>query len=185
MKTLIISGHPDLSSSVANVTILGEFEKNLTDCEIRKLDELYPDGNIDVEAEQKALLEADLIVWQFPFWWYTTPWLMKKWLDLVFVHGFAHGSQGKLGGKKLLVSFTTGAPAAAYSGDADSLGDINKMVDMFSATAALCKLDYQGVMYIHGVSYAGRDDDAKIAEQREMCREYAAKVIAKIRSITK
>lgn len=83
-----------------------------------------------------------------------------------------------------MVSFTTGAPAAAYSGDADSLGDINKMVEMFSATAALCKLDYQGVMYIHGVSYAGRDDDAKIEEQREMCREYAAKVIAKIRSIT-
>lgn len=73
MKTLIISGHPDLSSSVANAAILGEFEKNLTDCEIRKLDELYPDGNIDVEAEQKALLEADLIVWQFPFWWYTPP----------------------------------------------------------------------------------------------------------------
>ena len=69
MKTLIISGHPDLSTSVANQTILEELEKALPDAEIRKLDQLYPDAVIDVEAEQKALLEADLIVWQFPFWW--------------------------------------------------------------------------------------------------------------------
>ena len=108
MKTLIISGHPDLSTSVANQTILDELEKAFPDAEIRKLDQLYPTANIDVDAEQKALLEADLIVWQFPFWWYSLPWLMKKWLDEVFLHGFAHGSTGKLGGKKLLVSFTTG-----------------------------------------------------------------------------
>ena len=99
MKTLIISGHPDLSTSVANQTILEELEKALPDAEIRKLDQLYPDAVIDVEAEQKALLEADLIVWQFPFWWYSLPWLMKKWLDEVFLHGFSHGSTAKLGGK--------------------------------------------------------------------------------------
>ena len=63
MKTLIISGHPDLSTSVANQTILDELEKAFPDAEIRKLDQLYPTANIDVDAEQKALLEADLIVW--------------------------------------------------------------------------------------------------------------------------
>ena len=183
MKTLIIAGHPDLSSSVANATILGELEKALPESEIRKLGELYPDGNIDIEAEQKALLEADLIVWQFPFWWYSMPWLMKKWLDEVFVHGFAHGSQGKLGGKKLLVSFTTGAPAAAYTGGEGALGDISKMLDAFSATAALCKLDYQGALYIHGVSYASREDAEKIEAQKAAAREYAAKLIARIREI--
>ena len=110
MKTLILSGHPDLSTSVANKVILDELEKALPDAEIRKLDQLYPTAPIDVEAEQRALLEADLIVWQFPFWWYSLPWLMKKWLDEVFLHGFSHGSKAKLGGKKLLVSFTTGPP---------------------------------------------------------------------------
>lgn len=75
MKTLIISGHPDLSTSVANKVILDELEKALPGAEIRKLDQLYPTANIDVEAEQKALLAADLIVWQFPFWWYSLPWL--------------------------------------------------------------------------------------------------------------
>ena len=77
MKTLIISGHSDLSTSVANKVILDELEKALPDAEIRKLNQLYPTANIDVEAEQKSLLAADLIVWQFPFWWYSLPWLMK------------------------------------------------------------------------------------------------------------
>lgn len=51
MKTLIISGHPDLSTSVANKVILDELEKALPGAEIRKLDQLYPTANIDVEAE--------------------------------------------------------------------------------------------------------------------------------------
>ena len=184
MKTLIISGHPDLSTSVANQTILEELEKALPDAEIRKLDQLYPDAVIDVEAEQKALLEADLIVWQFPFWWYSLPWLMKKWLDEVFLHGFSHGSTAKLGGKKLLVSFTTGAPAEAYTGGEGSLGDIQKMVEIFQATAILCGLDYQGALYVHGVGYTTRDDEAKTESQRADAKAYAAKLIARIQEIT-
>lgn len=184
MKTLIISGHPDLSTSVANKAILEELEKAFPDAEIRKLDQLYPTANIDVDAEQKALLEANLIVWQFPFWWYSLPWLMKKWLDEVFLHGFAHGSTGKLGGKKLLVSFTTGAPAEAYTGGEGSIGDINKMLEMFPATAILCGLDYQGAFYIHGVGYTTRDDEQVIEGQRQVAREYAAKLIARIQDIT-
>lgn len=131
MKTLIISGHSDLSTSVANKVILDELEKALPDAEIRKLNQLYPTANIDVEAEQKSLLAADLIVWQFPFWWYSLPWLMKKWLDEVFLHGFSHGSKAKLGGKKLLVSFTTGAPAEAYTGGEGAIGDIQRCLKYF------------------------------------------------------
>lgn len=41
------------------------------------------------------------------------PGLLKLWLDKIFQHGFSHGSKGKLGGKKLLFSFTTGALAVA------------------------------------------------------------------------
>ena len=37
MKTLIIAGHPDFYSSVANPTILGELEKALPESEIRVL----------------------------------------------------------------------------------------------------------------------------------------------------
>lgn len=114
---LVISGHPELTHSVANATILDEVETALPDVEIRRLDRLYPDGKFNIAAEQKSLLRADVIVWQFPFSWYGLPGLMKKWLDEVFVHGFAHGSTAKLGGKKLILSFTTGAPEELYTVD--------------------------------------------------------------------
>lgn len=112
---LVVSGHPDLNHSIANATILDELATALPDAEIRRLDWLYPDSKFNIAAEQESLLQADVIVWQFPFSWYGLPGLMKQWLDEVFVHGFAHGSTAKLGGKKLLLSFTTGAPQALYT----------------------------------------------------------------------
>lgn len=95
---LVVSGHPDLNHSIANATILDELATALPDAEIRRLDLLYPDGKFNIAAEQESLLQADVIVWQFPFSWYGLPGLMKQWLDEVFVHGFAHGSTAKLGG---------------------------------------------------------------------------------------
>ena len=72
-NVLIISGHPNLSESIGNATILDEVAKALPGAKIRFLDALYPDYRIDVAREQQALLEADVIVWQFPFSWYSVP----------------------------------------------------------------------------------------------------------------
>ena len=172
MNILIISGHNDLNNSVANAAILDETARQLPEAEVRKL-------------EQEALRKADLIVWQFPFYWYSLPALMKKWLDEVFVHGFAHGSTAVLGGKKFLVSFTTGAPAEFYTGKEGSVGDIHHMIEMFSATAMLCRLDYQGAMWLNGVSYANRQTEEAIRQQQAEARKYAGKLIARIKEIAK
>lgn len=66
-NVLIISGHTDLATSVANKTILETLARRLPEAEIVKLDELYPDFKINVEAEQQRLLRADIIVLQYPF----------------------------------------------------------------------------------------------------------------------
>lgn len=183
MKTILVAGHPDLSRSVVNATILDELARAFPDMTVRRLCRTAPDGVFDIPAEQSALAEADLIVWQFPFHWYALPWLMKKWLDEVFVYGFAHGPGAKLNGKKLLVSFTTGAPAAAYTGQEGSVADINELVSGFPAIAAVCGLDYLGPMWLNGVSYASRDDAEAVARQQALAREYASRLIARIREI--
>lgn len=183
MKMLLIAGHPDLSRSVANAVILDELGRAFPDMTVRRLCEIAPDAKFDIAAEQAALAEADLIVWQFPFHWYALPWNMKKWLDEVFVHGFAHGTGAKLAGKKLLVSFTTGAPEAAYTGQAGSVGDIREFVAAFGSIAKVCGLDYLGPIWLNGVSYASQDDAAAIARQRTRARDYADRLIARIREI--
>ncbi|MBP5586174.1 MAG: NAD(P)H-dependent oxidoreductase [Lentisphaeria bacterium] len=181
MKTLLIAGHPDLSKSVANATILEEVAVALPDLTIRKLCEVAPGGRFDIVAEQAALADAGLIVWQFPFHWYAMPWFMKQWLDEVFVFGFAHGPGAKLGGKKLLVSVTTGAPEAAYTGGPGSVGDIHDFVAAFESIAKVCGLEYMGAMWVNGMSYAA--DAEGIARQKAKAREHAAHLVARIREI--
>lgn len=117
-NVLIISGHTDLATSVANKTILETLANRLPKAEIVKLDELYPDFKINVEAEQQRLIRADIIVLQFPVFWYSAPSILERWMEETFRHGFSHGSTGdKLKGKKLILSFTTGAPEAMYSSE--------------------------------------------------------------------
>ncbi len=181
-NVLIISGHPNLQNSVATATIMSEFEKALSNAKIRKLDELHTGYEFDIQAEQAAILAADTIVWQFPFYWYTMPALMKKWLDDVFHHGFAHGSTAQIAGKKLLISITTGAPEAVYQKDGFFKHEMQDFFAQFETTALLCGLDFQGVEYLNGVSYVGRDE-AKVAEQQAMATEYAQKVINKIKAL--
>lgn len=181
-NVLIISGHPDLPHSVANATILAALAQALPQAHIRKLDALYPDYRIDIAGEQQALLAADLIIWQFPFSWYGVPGLMKLWLDEVFVHGFAHGSQGKLGGKKLLLSFTTGAPAAVYQKDGAFAHSLEELLTPFVLTAGLCGLDYQEPVYTCGISYVGRDAEA-IQAQQAAAKEHGERLIAKIKAL--
>ena len=90
---LIIYAHPYPQHSHANKRML-EQVRTLDNVEIRSLYQLYPDFNIDIAAEQEALSRADLIVWQHPMQWYSTPPLLKLWIDKVFSHGWAYGHNG-------------------------------------------------------------------------------------------
>ena len=75
---LIVSGHPDLNNSFANKNILEELNSLLPEAEFAYLDKLYPDFRIDIETEQKRLLRADIIVFQFPLFWYSAPSLLHR-----------------------------------------------------------------------------------------------------------
>lgn len=182
-KVLVISGHPNLSQSVANKTIIEQLESGLNSVEIRKLDMLYSNKQIDVAAEQQALLSAELIVWQFPFYWYSMPALMKQWLDDVFLHGFAHGSTAKLGGKKLIISISTGAPEVAYQENSVMKHTMEQLLAPFESIAALCKLDLQKILYLNGVSYVTHQNEEKFIEQKRVACDYAVQLINTIKEI--
>lgn len=113
---LILNGHPNPDASTAGKAVQEAFRTLRPDAKVRTLAALCGSDGYDVAAEQAALVEADVIVWHFPFYWYSVPALVKKWIDDVLAHGFAYGSGGTaLHGKHLLISFTTGAPEAEYA----------------------------------------------------------------------
>ena len=150
---LIISGHTDLDNSVANKTILEEMNRLLPEAEYVYLDKLYPDYNINKDVEQARLLRADIIVFQFPMFWYSIPSLLHRWIEQTFTHGFSHGSSGgKLKGKKLLFSFTTGAPAEMYSYGGLQNYPIEAFMPPYIQTCNLCGLEWCDYVYTGGVS---------------------------------
>ncbi len=75
-KILVVSGHTDLKNSFANKIILDELKRLLPEAKFDILSELYADYRIDVAAEQEKLINADIVVFQFPFFWYSVPSLM-------------------------------------------------------------------------------------------------------------
>ena len=185
-KVLIISGHPDLDRSLANRTILADLEDvpGLSVTEHR-LDRLYPDFRIDVAAEQAALVDADIIVWQFPFHWYAMPELMKKWVDDVLLRGFAYATGGdRLKGKPLILSFTTGAPAAAYAHGQPMNYTIEEFLPPLRQTAMLCSMDLQPPVHSSGMTFIpGVNTDAERATVEARAHNHADRLIAALRAL--
>lgn len=73
----------------------------------------------DIAAELRKLDACDLMIWQFPLWWFGLPAVLKGWVDRVFAMGRVYGGgriyrQGVFRGKRAMLSLTTGGPADAY-----------------------------------------------------------------------
>lgn len=161
---LLILGHPDIEKSLANKTIIEELEKSSPDIEIRNLSALYPDYNINTEAEQKALLRHQSIVFQYPLYWYNMPAILKHWFDLVFTYQFAYGTKGdKLKGKNFIPSFTVGAPESEYHALGEHHFRIHEFCKNLEQTAYYTGMNYVEPFYFHGTSVnAGyREEDIK------------------------
>lgn len=183
-KILVISGHPNLDSSIGNAPILEKLESHFGDqIEVRRLDRLYPDYQIDVKAEQDALVAADIIVWQFPIFWYNVPALMKKWMDDVLAHGFAYGSKGKaLHGKKLILSFTAGADETEYREELQH--DLPAFMPAFQETADFSGMLWQEPVYSYAVlNIPGMSREEDLKKAADIAEEHSQRLIEQIEAI--
>lgn len=178
-KLLVVSGHVDLAHSVANKAIFEGLKKEFPEAEFDDLIGLYPDYKIDVNAEQEKLVKADVIVLQFPFFWYNCPSIMRKWFEDVLTHGFAYGSNGKaLEGKKLLVSLTLGAPTEMYQHDASQNFEIGEFMPSFVQLANLCSMQWSGFVCSGGYQFT-LEEDKKI----EMANKHVKELVDTIKSL--
>lgn len=181
---LIISGHTDLNNSVANKKILEELSIKLPEAEIDYLDKLYRDYKIDIKAEQEKLLRADVIVLQFPVFWYSMPSLLSKWMEDTFQHGFSHGSTGdKLKGKNLIASFTTGASEELYHRNGIMGYEIEDFLTPIKAACNLCGMEFAGFVYTGGVSYQSRSDSAALAAIEEKSMTHTDRVVELVKKL--
>lgn len=180
-KILVISGHPDIKHSVANRAILDELQRLLPEAEIVYLDALYRYQPIDVEKEQKRLLPADTLVFEFPVWWYSDPSLLHRYVEVVFTHGFAYGSRGTaLNGKKFILSFTTGAPEEAYSEQGAQGYPFSAFLPPFTAMARLTGLDYRGSVISYGMALVNPENEQLRGQIVAKAKEHAGRLVRMI-----
>lgn len=74
----------------------------------------------DLDAEMSKVAAADLLILQFPMWWFGLPAILKGWVDRVFAMGMFYGGgrvydTGVLRGRRALLSLTSGSPADAFT----------------------------------------------------------------------
>ena len=85
-----------------------------------------------IAAEQEKLAWCDVLILQFPLWWFGLPAIMKGWVDRVFAMGRTYGfgqwyDQGLLRPRRAMCSVTTGAPQSLYEPDGLH-GDIRSLL---------------------------------------------------------
>ncbi|MDR6534688.1 NAD(P)H-dependent oxidoreductase [Variovorax soli] len=128
----------------------------------------------DVAREQANLRWSDVVILQFPMWWFSMPAILKGWIDRVYANGFAYGvgehseerwgdryGQGTLAGKRAMLVVTAGGWHSHYG----PRGVNGPMEDLLFPI-------HHGVLYYSGfevlppfvVYKTGRMDAARLTE---------------------
>lgn len=122
----------------------------------------YPRHDIDVPREQKRLLDHDVILFQFPLYWYSTPSLIKEWQDLVLQHGFAYGHEGnQLVGKTMMLAITAGGPEDAYTPNGYQHYPLRTFLTPLEQTARLCKMRFATPYALYGALSADTEGEIR------------------------
>jgi glutathione-regulated potassium-efflux system ancillary protein KefF len=148
----VIHAHPYLGRSRAN-RALADALRGTRGLELRALYELYPDFDIDVDAEQQALARARLVVWMHPVFWYSVPALMKLWFEKVLAYGWAYGDGGTaLAGKHCLWAPTAGGDEAAYTATGMHGHPFASFAPAVEQTARFCGMAWEPPHVLHGAT---------------------------------
>jgi NAD(P)H dehydrogenase (quinone) len=85
----------------------------------------------DIQGEIEKVKWCELMIWQFPLWWFSVPAILKGWVDRVFAMGQAYGQgrayeKGVFRGKRAMLSITTGGVAEAFTEKRDPLHEFGE-----------------------------------------------------------
>ena len=171
--TYLLAAHPNWRESRANRRLL-KAARGVPAVRVQDLHAAYPDYDIDVAAEQRAMEAAQLVVLLHPIQWYSMPALMKLWVDEVLTHGWAYGRGGTaLVGKDLWLVATTGGPEASYHPTGYNRYFFDAFLPPYEQTAALCGMRFLPPLLFHGAHRAKKEElDAHAVLFADRLRSY-------------
>lgn len=148
-RVLINLAHPALHKSCVNRALIERVE-GLDGVTIHDLYERYPEMHISADAEQELLRSHDVIVFQHPIYWYSSPAIVKEWQDVVLEHGFAFGPGGNaLSGKLFISALSAGGSEDDYGGGGTHQFTLRQLLAPFEQTARLCGMRFLAPFVVH------------------------------------
>ena len=129
----------------------------------------------DLKLEMDKLEWCDILIFNFPLWWFGLPAILKGWVDRVFAMGMVYGAgkgvydSGVFGQKTAFVLMTTGGPEQSYTEDGRN-GNIDTILFPI----------HHGMFYFTGMTVLApfislgpaRMTDAERHNELERLREY-------------
>lgn len=155
MQTLVIVIHPNFENSMVNKRWVEELRKYPGKYMVHDLYGSYPDEKIDVDKEQRLIEGYDKIIFQFPFYWFNCPPLLKKWLDEVLTHGWAYGTGSgyKLADKRIALSITAGIDEVDYHTSGRYKYTLKQLTAPFELTFDYIRATYKSFYAFYGAEY--------------------------------
>lgn len=155
---LVLFAHPAFQRSRVNAA-LAAAARSIDGVTFHDLYEEYPDLIIDEKREQALAESHSIMIWQHPFYWYSTPPILKEWQDLVLAHGWAYGNDGNsLRGKTLLNVISTGGSEGSYCRPGSNQFTMLELLAPIQQTARLCGMRFLPPFVVHG-SHQQPDSD--------------------------
>lgn len=130
VETLVSAGHEVVVSDLYGVgwkAVLdgGDFPGGSGVLDVAKEQQRVREQGLtagDVRAEQEKVAWCELMIFQFPMWWFGMPAILKGWVDRTMARGFAYErgrkyDTGMLKGRRAMVCTTTGTASGLYEPD--------------------------------------------------------------------
>lgn len=151
-RVLVLVSHPNLEDSRINDT-LATAAATIHGVTVRHLDSALRDndGHFDVMAEQAIVDAHNVLVFQFPWYWYSAPAVVKQYLDEILTRDWAYIGGNALEGKPVVFAITTGGVADAYRADGHNKFTMNDLLAPYIATANMTKMVWNEPFVVHGV----------------------------------
>ncbi|MEI7196559.1 NAD(P)H-dependent oxidoreductase [Pectobacterium versatile] len=195
-NVLIINAHQfyeGISSGSLNKALVGviqeEMEKRGYTVKLTDIERGY-----DINEEVEKHLWADIIITQSPVYWFSTPWIYKKYVDEVFTAGLMqqsflvddgrtrqdpsrqYGTGGKMQGKQYMLSLTWNAPKEVFDDSSQVLFTGKSVDDVFAYNTANYK--FCGVEPVSSFSCFDVMKVPEITKDIERLKEHLAHVFS-------
>ena len=158
MKILLINGYQkhdfckgDLNSSLHNIML--NFLRHKNDLKLSSVE------NYNVIDERNKFLWADLIIFQFPIYWFNVPGKLKVYMDEVFEYGQfysfsdVYGQGGLMNGKEYILSTTWNAPKQVFNNSTSFFNgkDVDDVLISFHKAMEFCGFKKRETLSFHNV----------------------------------